>query len=280
MKRPGGKVKHEYPVCVRHQKERKDVRLRHYFLCDVCSQKWQTDAFDNAPPLYVGEPVSGYCLLCNRHQDGIRLRTWFLCDICHRVAGAIGRSHVSELALVDFWHQNVRAVYPKLALVQNDPPDLRPRRETDRSGAAPVDFLVRDEDTGNVLFAIENKTGRSSIREMSQFQLDVSDCDCILNEMRSHGRPVYVVHAQVVELWHPPTVGFRAVGMWWTDVYRLAEHFVAVRMRRTEMRGAAYFSRKAFLPIEDFPAALRGERDFALVERFRREGVPQLYRAD
>jgi hypothetical protein len=249
-------------------------------MCDDCSRKWQTEAFDNNPPLYVGESVEGYCLLCNRYQSHIRLRTWFLCDVCHRVAGAIGRNHVSELAVQEFWELKVRPVHPKLELVQNDPSDLRPRRDTDQSGVAPVDFLARDEDTGKVVFAIENKTGRSSIGEMSQFQLDVSDCDCILNDMRLHGRPVYVIHAQVVELWHPPTMGFQTVGMWWSDVYRLAEHFTAVRMRRMEMRGAAYFSRKAFLPIEDFPGTLWGEHDFALAEQFRRGGVPQLYRTD
>jgi len=143
-----------------------------------------------------------------------------------------------------------------------------------------VDFLVRRRGTGEVLFAIENKTGRSSIREMSQFQLDVSDCECMLNEMRSHGRPVYVIHAQVLELWHPPTMGFQTVGMWWSDVYRMTEHFKQVRMRRMEMRGAAYFSKKAFLPIEEFPEALMGQTDFALIERFQREGIPQLYRVE
>jgi len=272
--------KPEYPVCVRHLKQRKDVRLRHYFLCDRCAAKWQAEAFDDSAPLYVGEPVAGYCLLCNALLDAIRLRTWFLCDICDRVARSIGRNHVSEASVLDFWETEIRPLHPTVELVQNDPADLRPRRDTDTSGAAPVDFLAIDQSTGRVIFGIESKTGRSSIREMSRFQLDVSDCDCILSEMKANGWPVYVIHAQVLELWHPPTMGFQTVGLWWTDVYRMAAHFKEVRMRRTEMRGAAYFSKKAFLPIDDLPDALMGDQDFALVERFAREGVPELYRID
>jgi hypothetical protein len=61
----------EYPTCVRHLKPRKDVRLRHYFLCDACTEQWRTEAFDGNEPLYVGERVEGYCLLCNRLQNGI-----------------------------------------------------------------------------------------------------------------------------------------------------------------------------------------------------------------
>jgi len=268
----------EYPRCVRHLKRRKDVRLRHYFMCDRCADKWKVEAFDNNPPVYVGEAVEGYCLLCNQFLPEVKLRTWFLCDVCDRVASSIGRNHVAERAVLDFWEAQVQALHPHVELVQNDPARLRPRRDSDHSGVAPIDFLVRNKTTGEILFAIENKTGRSSIRDMSQFQLDISDCECILNEMRLHSRPVYVIHTQVLELWHPPTMGFRAVGMWWSDVYRMAEHFKEVRMRRTEVRGAAYFSKRAFTPIEELPQTLMGANDFALVERFRSEGVPELYR--
>jgi hypothetical protein len=228
--------------------------------------------------LYFGEEVKGYCLLCNRLKKKVRLRTWFLCDICHRVAGSIGRNHVAEQAILDFWEEQVRSRFPALRLVQNDPSSLRPRRDTDRSGIAPVDFLAVEEKTGRKVFGIENKTGRSSIQGMSQFQLDVSDCDCILNEMRTLQIPVYVVHVQVLEVWLPPTLGFRAVGMWWSDVYAMAEQFKVVQMRRDESRGAAYFGKKAFSDIISLPDHLWGKADFALVERFRREGIPAMYR--
>jgi hypothetical protein len=267
----------EYPMCVRHAKPRKDVRLRHFFLCDGCSDQWSTEAFNGHMPLYLGEPVHGYCLLCNRLQKGVRLRTWFLCDICHRVAGSIGRNHVAEQAILDFWEKSVKPRFPSLRLMQNDPSSLRPRRDTDQSGIAPVDFLTLDEKTRKNVFGIENKTGRSSVREMSQFQLDVSDCDCILNEMRSLKVPIYLIHAQVLEVWLPPTMGYRTVGLWWSDVYTMAAHFKDVRMRRDESRGAAYFGKKAFSDIATLPDHLWGKRGFALVERFRREGVPVMY---
>jgi hypothetical protein len=160
----------------------------------------------------------------------------------------------------------------------NDPSSLRPYSDTDPSGIARLDFLVVDEGTGSNAFGIENKTGRSSMPEMRRFQLDVSDCNCILNEMRSLQIPVYVIHAQVLELWQPPTMGFRAVGLWWSDVYLMTEHFQEVRIRRDERRGAAYFGKRAFSGIESLPDQLWSGKEYALVERFRREGIPTLYR--
>jgi hypothetical protein len=267
-----------YPTCVRHLKPRKDVRLRHFFLCDACAQRWQDEAFAGNKALYVGEAVKGYCLLCNQEGERIRLRTWLLCDICYRVAGSIGRNHVAEQAIMDYWNEHVRVRFANLELVWNDRSSLQPRRDTDESAVAPVDFLARDIATRNNVFGIENKTGRSSIREMSQFQLDVSDCDTILNDMRRMHIPVYVIHAQVLEKWAPPTVGFEVVGLWWSDVYKMAEHFKSVSMRRDEMRGAAYFGKRAFEPIDSFAEALQDEGGWALVRRFEREGIPQMYR--
>lgn len=222
-----------YPTCVRHLKPRKDVGLRHYFWCDACTKQWVTEAFDGHDPVATGEPLKGYCLLCNQAKT-VRLRTWFLCDICDRVARSIGRNHVAEHAILDFWAEQVKPKFPQLVIRQNDVSSLRPRRDTDVSGRGPLDFLVKDASTGKLLFGIENKTGRSSIREMSQFQLDVSDCDSILNHVRELDVPAYIIHAQVLEIWEPPTVGFRVVGLWWTDIYRMAENFIDVKMRRTE----------------------------------------------
>ena len=267
-----------YPQCVRQLTARKDTRFRHFFLCDGCSDRWSADAFDGNAPLHVAERVTGYCLLCNQLRDDIRLRTWFLCDICDRVARSIGRNHVAEKGIMEFWAREVRPRFPGLRLVQNDPSELRPLRPGGKAGVAPVDFHVMDG-TERPAFVIENKTGRSSIAGMSQFQLDVSDCDCILNEMRSLNVPAYVIHAQVLELWDkPPTMGFRLAGLWWSDVYAMAENFTGIKSRRDEMRGAAYFRRAAFKPIETFTDGLMGHKGFALVERFNREGVPAMYR--
>jgi hypothetical protein len=273
----------QYPTCVRHLKPRKDVRLRHYFLCDACCRQWTSEAFDGNAPLYEGEHLDGFCQLCNVLASGVRLRTWFLCDICHRVAASIGRNHVAEQALLDYWEERVKPLYPHLSLIQNDRSSLRPRRDSDESGTAPIDFLAVDDRTNQNVFGIEHKTGRSPVRgsgAMSQFQLDTSDCDCIMNEMRGLQIPAYVVHAHVLEQWKPPTMGFRVLSLWWSDVYRMTEHFKSIRMRRDEQRGAAYFGKRAFAEISTFPGALWGEEDFALVEQFRREGIPPMYAAD
>jgi hypothetical protein len=270
----------EFPSCVRHAKPRKDVRLRQCYLCDACAEQWAAEAFAGNKSLYDGERITGYCLLCNSHTQ-VRLRTWFLCDICWRVAGSIGRNHVAEKAILDWWEQHVKPTHPYLAIEQNDESSLRPRRNTDVSGESPIDFLIRDTRSGDVVLAIENKTGRSSIKEMSAFQLDVSDCDCILHDVRKCNVPAYLIHAQVLERWEPPTVGFEAIDLWWTDIYQMAENFRDVRMRRDENRGAAYFRKQAFHDMSKLAGALFDEKgNLALVERFRRDGVPSLYEAD
>jgi hypothetical protein len=266
-----------YPTCVRHAQPRKDVRLRHFFLCDSYTRQWVQEAFGGNDPCTYGEPVGGYCLLCNKATD-VRLQTWFLCDICERVARSIGRNHVAEKAIMDFWEQQIRPRYPHLRITQNDLSSLRPRRTSDVSGEGPLDFLVTDERNGQTVFGIENKTGRSSIKEMSQFQLDVSDCDSILHHVRQLNIPAYIIHAQVLEIWQPPTMGFRTVGLWWSDIYRMAENFVTVKMRRMENRGAAYFKRAAFAAINTLGDDLYDKAgELRLVSRFREEGIPRMY---
>lgn len=268
---------HNYPECVRHLRPRKDVRLRHFFLCDGCTIKWTTEAFDGNAPLWASEAITGFCQLCNL-QTQVRLRTWFLCDICFRVAGSIGRNHVAEQAILTWWRTNVESAYPHLVIVQNDESALRPRRDTDVSGEGPLDFLVRDTSQNRVLLGIENKTGRSSIQEMSVFQLDVSDCDSIIHHVRESNIPAYLIHAQVLERWHPPTVEFYTAGLWWTDMYELAANFSEVKMRRDEQRGAAYFRKQAFRDISTLPTSLFDQTsNLALAVRFKREGVPTLY---
>jgi hypothetical protein len=267
----------EYPTCARHAQPRKDVRLRHCFLCGTCEKKWAREAFDGQRSLWNSERITGYCLLCNGHTQ-VRLRTWFLCDICWRVAGSIGRNHVAERAILDWWRGSVEANHPHLAIEQNDESALRPRRSTDISGESAIDFVIRDTRSGDVVLAIENKTGRSAVREMSAFQLDVSDCDCILHDVRRLGVPAYLIHAQVLERWEPPTVGFKTIGLWWTDIYQMAENFRDVRMRRDENRGAAYFRKKAFHAMEELTTNLfDASGNLALVKRHRREGIPNLY---
>lgn len=267
-------------MCVRHAQPRKDVRLRHCFLCDLCSEKWAAEAFDGNRSLWSGEVLKGYCLLCNAHSE-VRLRTWFLCDICWRVAASIGRNHVAEKSIVNWWQENIERNHPHFRIEQNDASSLRPRRKTDVSGESPIDFLVRDTRNGEVVLALENKTGRSSIREMSAFQLDISDCDCIIHDVRKLNVPAYLIHAQVLEVWEPPTWGFRAVGLWCADIYSMAANFRDVRTRQDEQRGAAYFKKAAFYDISELATALvNANGNLALAERFRADGMPMLYEKD
>jgi len=268
----------EYPVCVRHLKPRKDVRLRYYFMCDACAEKWTAEAFDGNASLWDGMDVEGYCHLRNDEKT-VRLRTWFLCDICWRVAGSIGRNHVAEQAILDWWRGHIEPNNPELVIQQNDVSALRPRRDDDISGKGPLDFLIRDKKSGKVILGIENKTGRSSIEEMSAFQLDVSDCDSILQNVRALDIPCYLVHAQVLERWKPPTMGFETIGLWWTDIYRMADAFRDVRMRRDERRKVAYFQTTAFQHIDTLAGALFDTSGkLALVEQYRRERIPLLYK--
>jgi len=270
----------DYPTCVRHAKPRKDVRLRHFFLCDACAEKWAVEAFDGNRSLWDGQVVQGYCHLCNTLGD-VRLRTWLLCDICWRVAGSIGRNHVAERSIMDWWRDKVEPEHPHLVIRQNDESSLRPRRDGDVSGEGPLDFLITDTRNDQVVLGIENKTGRSSIKDMSAFQLDISDCDSISHHVNELGIPCYLVHAQVLEQWQPPTMGFEAIGLWWTDIYLMSEHFRDIRIRRDEQRGAAYFKKAAFRDMEELVTALfTPSGDLALVERFGREGLPALYSTD
>jgi len=71
-------------------------------------------------------------------------------------------------------------------------------------------------------------------------------------------------------------MGFQIAGLWWTDVYKMTEHFKSVSMRRDEKRGAAYLGKKAFEDIATLPDAVAGDSGHALVERFKREGIPAL----
>jgi hypothetical protein len=270
----------EYPICARHSQPRKDVRLRHCFLCDGCAERWTVEAFDGNRSSWDGASLSGYCLLCNGHTN-VLLRTWFLCDICWRVAGSIGRNHVAEKLVIDSWQERVERTHPHLKIEQNDASSLRPRRRTDVSRESPIDFLVRDTRNGKVILALENKTGRSAIREMSAFQLDVSDCDCILHDVRKLNVPAYIIQKQVLEVWEPPTWGFRAVGMWWADNYSMAANFRDVRTRQDEQRGAAYFKKAAFRDMDELAAALFDTNGrLELAERFRADGMPKLYQKD
>lgn len=268
---------HRHPVCVRHGRERKDVRIRHYFLCDECTERWTVGPFAGQRPDYEGEQLDGYCLLCNLERR-VRLRSWFLCDICDRVAKSIGRNHVAERAIEQFWEREILPHHPTLRLKRNDVSELRRRDETATSGESEIDFLVCEGESP--VLAIENKTGRSPIRGaggMSQFQLDKSDCDCITYGMNQYGVGAYVIHAEVLENWKPPTWGFYCRSLWWSDVYRMREGYSSRKMRRDEGRIAIYFRKTAFDPIGSFRESLYDGEDLRLVKLYEQQGAIALY---
>jgi hypothetical protein len=58
----------------------------------------------------------------------------------------------------------------------------------------------------------------------------------------------------------------------------MTANFVSVKMRRMEQRGAAYFKRAAFAPIDTLGDELYDESgQLRLVRQFQTEGVPRMY---
>ena len=102
----------------------------------------------------------------------------------------------------------------------------------------------------------------------------------LLAEIRFIGE-TRVFTRNALEQWRPPTMGFEAIGLWWTDIYLMSENFRDIRTRRDEQRGAAYFKKAAFRDMEELVTALfTPSGDLALVERFGCEGLPALYSTD
>ncbi len=268
-------------VCVRHNSSRKDAALRSFYLCDECTSSFVEGAFHSAAPVYEGERLFGYCSLCNRRSDAIRLRQWCLCTTCERVARSMGRGMVAAQYVLDWWESNILPISPALELQQTDPPILRARgdRKTEGPKECRADFTATERSTALDALTLELKTGRSPIGAgMSQFQLDTTDCDDILTVVREKLVPGYIIHAQVVEQFDPPTSFYRAVGLWWTDVFRMGEAFQSVRRRQTEQRYAAFFKRSAFSAMETFVEEIRSERYRELSSRLRADGLPEMYR--
>lgn len=269
-------------VCARHGAAALDANLANLFLCDDCSAAWQRDAFGGQQPEYVGEALEGFCVNCNVHRQDVRLRQWFLCGTCERVARSIGRSVVAERFVTERWEELAGSRAPGIVLRSTDMPTLR-RRERDSSAKrAEIDFVARDERVD--LFGFELKTGKSYISgsaqvgaRMGQFQLDTSDCDDITTVMEREGIPVYLVHVQVIDRAFPPTLQYVALGGWWTDVFRMHDHFRHVQRRPRETRDAAYFDTAMFESFATFAEHISSGDYECLAERLRAEGSPRLY---
>lgn len=271
-------------VCARHGRASRDTSLVSFFLCDACAGKFSSNAFRGKEPEYEGNAVTGHCLHCNQQLDNIRLRQWFLCRVCDRVVRSIGRSVVADEYAMRWWRQSVKPSFPHLHLRLTDPPTLQPRDPRQaQSNRAEVDFTCVDTRVRLPVFGIELKTGRSRISgtsigsKMGQFQLDNSDCDDIVDVVSRDGLPVYLAHAQVIDRADPPTVHYAAVGLWWTDLFSMREHFTESRRRPRETRIAAYYDTAMFREMEEFVEHLRQEGPRHVAARIEAEGIPQLY---
>ena len=274
-------------VCARHGDRSWDTNLANLFLCDDCAARWTAGAFNGEPPAYVGLPTGGYCLNCNVNRPDVALRQWFLCGTCERVARSIGRSVVAERFVAEQWDKLVVPNAPTLVLEGTDPPTLRRRGKGDsRNKHAEIDFVARDYGA-DPAFGFELKTGKSHISGvapigagMGQFQLDTSDCDDIAAVMERESIPVYLLHVQVIDRAHPPTLEYRALAGWWTDPFRMSESFNHVQRRPRETRDAAYFNVKMFQPLSTLAEHIGNEGPARLAERIRQDGIPELYWRD
>lgn len=273
-------------VCARHGERSWDANLSNLFLCDECAAMWQAEAFADEPPAYVGDPVDGFCVNCNVRRSDVRLRQWFLCGTCERVARSIGRSVVAERYVARCWGELVARHAPQLRLLTTDIPTLRRRhRDASETKRSEIDFVARDRDSGADAFGFELKTGKSYISgtgqvgaRMGQFQLDTSDCDDITTVMEREGIVVYLLHVQVIDRAHPPTVQYVALEAWWTDVFRMHDHFRHVQRRPRETRDAAYYDIAMFEEFDTFGEHIRSGQHEQLAERLRSKGIPALYR--
>jgi len=272
-------------ICARHGQPRGDSGLESLFLCDECASDFKNNAFRETDAEYVGPSVRGYCLHCNRYLEDVHLRQWYLCGVCNRVVRSIGRSIAANGHVSQWWEEKVKPHFPRLNLELTDPPELQPRdKDQVQAKVSQVDFTCIDTQSGDAIFGIELKTGRSHIHgssigsKMAQFQLDNSDCDDILSVVHRERIPVYVLHAQVIDRADPPTVRYVPVGLWWTDLFSMRDHFKGSKTRPRETRIAAYYDVRMFQQMDEFIEHLRRDGPQQLRERIEAEGVPQLYR--
>ncbi len=271
-------------VCVRHREASWDTQLAEMFLCDECTGQFVAQAFTGAPPSYQGEQVQGHCLHCNQLRP-VRLRQWFLCGTCERVVRSIGRSKVADQFVLDWWKTECASRFPGLRFSLIDPPELRPREAQAAGAKIPsVDFICEDSASGAPLFGIELKAGRSYIRgrsigtKMNQFQLDHGDVDDILAVVTREGNlPVYLFHVQVMDRTEPPTTRFEGLGLWWTDLFSMSEHYVGSRRRPREAKTAAYYKTVMFREPEWFPEHVAAGGPDEIRAQLDADGVPVLY---
>jgi hypothetical protein len=180
----------------------------------------------------------------------------------------------SQNYVLRWWNENI----PDVRLELTDPivpsPHVRKRRAR---GQARPDFTGFD-DRGTKVLLIEVKTGRSAIGDMNTFQLDVSDCDDIMDFVRREFVATYVFHVQVIQEFSPPTSYFKPVGLWWTDIFKMKSAFQKVAKRRIDAgKPAAHYDTKCFEDMTSFIREVKGRRYEVLTDRLRKGQIPILY---
>jgi hypothetical protein len=259
--------------CARCGTSGKSLTLSFFFLCDSCTARLTTEAFNNNGPVFEGYQVKGYCYLCANFTD-VKLRQWILCEDCSRVVHSYPIGMLAQRCVLTWLKSNI----PWIKFELTDPVILMPysRRKV---GKRPQPDITGYDDKGNKVLMIEVKTGRSSISDMGSFQLDVSDCDDILEYVKREQIATYIFHVQVVEMFAPPTSYFRCAGVWWTNIFELSECFQYTRKRRIDRgKEAAYYDPRCFKSVDLFIEEVKKRKYEALTERLRKGSIPALYK--
>jgi hypothetical protein len=114
---------------------------------------------------------------------------------------------------------------------------------------------------------------------MSNFQLDISDCDDILEFVRRELVATYIFHVQVIEEFSPPTSYFKPVGIWWTDIFKMERSFQKIIKRRIDRgKQAVYFDPKCFETMTSFINEVKKEKYNDLTKKLRQGRIPILYK--
>lgn len=255
-----------------------DTALASFFLCDECATALAERAFNRAGPSFWDFGVASYCALCNERKE-LKLTQWFLCPYCERMVNSYRLGRVSQDYSLAEWERVVAPNAPAMAIEPVDPVVLSPyeRPVGRRELAVTLDYRMIER--GEHVGWVELKTGQRSIDEFETFQLDHSDCDDILNVVRTTNLPAYVFHAQLDREYYPPSDHSVPRGLWWTDIYAMAGAYRESRRRRTNGgKMAAHFEPGCFARLESLGPALRDGHHRMLQERLRRDGLPVLYR--
>lgn len=238
--------------CVRCTRRSGDVERAHMFLCDACADIHQANAFREAKALYVGVGDHGRCEYCDALCT-IRYRQWLLCGYCARVVQSYRMGRLSAAYAIEKLRRVVQPQVPTLEFAEADPIEIQAtaRRGRPRVLATRLDLEVVHADSRVRAAWIELKTGPGAINEISEFQLDCSDCDDIENVVRTSGVPAILMHCQIAKSPEPPTMRLTGLDLWWTDLHSFAKAHTGVKPRRgNERKLAAYFATNCFRPID------------------------------